>query len=187
MTPTWPLTPLFLKSHLWLSEYYCVNVPCKYIEVCGYTYSVQKLKATGQWPIWPLNNNGPHISKLRSHVRLYRRIYIASNSHKNTSKHVHRPTVIIFFKNLNQRSMTPKWPLTPTLMRSHVWLNPRISVSTSHGNTLMYADTVITFAKLTTRYSHIHTDRMSDHIWSHSKLSSGKTKISIIAGITRIF
>ena len=31
-----------------------------------------------------------------------------------------------FFKNLNQRSFTPRWPLTPCLLRSHVWLYPRI-------------------------------------------------------------
>ena len=31
-----------------------------------------------------------------------------------------------FFKNLNQRSLTPRWPLTPHLLRSHVWLYPRI-------------------------------------------------------------
>ena len=31
-----------------------------------------------------------------------------------------------FSKNLNQRSLTPRWPLTPCLLRSHVWLYPRI-------------------------------------------------------------
>ena len=40
-----------------------------------------------------------------------------------------------FFKNLNQRSFTPRWPLTPCLLRSHVWHYPRIIVSKSHGNT----------------------------------------------------
>ena len=48
-------------------------------------------------------------------------------------------------KNLNQRSLTPRWPLTLHLLRSHVWLYPRIIVSKSHGNTLMYVDTVINF------------------------------------------
>ena len=52
-----------------------------------------------------------------------------------------------FFKNLNQRSLTPIWPLTPHLLRSHVWLYPRIIVSKTHGNTTMYVDTVINFAK----------------------------------------
>ena len=69
---------------------------------------------------------------------------------KNTSKYV--DTLTLFSKNLNQRSLTPRWPLTPCLLRSHVWLYPRIIVSKSHGNTSMYVDTVINFANY-----HIHT------------------------------
>ena len=38
----------------------------------------------------------------------------------STSKYVY--TVILFFKNLNQRTLTPRWPLTQHLLRSHVWL-----------------------------------------------------------------
>ena len=80
-------------------------------------------------------------------------------------------TLTLFSKNLNQRSLTPRWPLTPCLLRSHVWLYPRIIVSKSHDNTSMYVDTVINFAKY-----HIHTHttyilhttyRMSDHIVSY--------------------
>ena len=69
---------------------------------------------------------------------------------ENTSKYV--DTLTLFSKNLNQRSLTPRWPLTPCLLRSHVWLYPRIIVSKSHDNTSMYVDTVINFAKY-----HIHT------------------------------
>ena len=69
-----------------LPKDYCVQVPQKYIKVCGYSDP--------------------------------------------------------FFKNLNQRSLTPRWPLTPCLFRSHVWLYPRIIVFKSHGNTSMYVDTV---------------------------------------------
>ena len=69
---------------------------------------------------------------------------------ENTSKYV--DTLTLFSKNLNQRSLTPRWPLTPCLLRSHVWLYPRIIVSKSHGNTSMYVDTVINFANY-----HIHT------------------------------
>ena len=75
-----------------------------------------------------------------------------------------------FSKNLNQRSLTPRWPLTPCLLRSHVWLYPRIIVSKSHGNTSMYVDTVINFANYHIHtYIHIlHTTyRMSDHIVSY--------------------
>ena len=61
-----------------------------------------------------------------------------------------------FFKNLTQRSLTPWWPLTPHLLRSHVWLYPRIIVSKSHGNTSMYVDTVINFAKLPHTYIHTY-------------------------------
>ena len=64
-----------------------------------------------------------------------------------------------FSKNLNQRSLTPRWPLTPCVLRSHVWLYPRIIVSKSHDNTSMYVDTVINFAKY-----HIHTHTTYIHI-----------------------
>ena len=43
--------------------------------------------------------------------------------------------------------MTPRWPLTPLLLRSHVWLYPSILVSTSHENTSKYVDTVTLFQK----------------------------------------
>ena len=71
----------------------------------------------------------------------------------------------LFCKKLNQRSLTPRWPSTPHLLRSHVWLNPRIIVSKSHENTSKYVDTVTLFAKtyiLRTTCTH----RMSDHIVS---------------------
>ena len=90
---------------------------------------------------------------------------------ENTSKYV--DTLTLFSKNLNQRSLTPRWPLTPCLLRSHVWLYPRIIVSKSHDNTSMYVDTVINFAKYhihTHTYYILHTHttyRMSDHIVSY--------------------
>ena len=97
-------------------------------------------------PRWPLT-----LSLLRSHVWLYPRI-IVFKSHENTSKCVDIVGQWPFFKNLNQRSLTPRWPLTSCLLRSHVWLYPRIIVSKSHGNTSTYVDTVINFVKY-----HIHT------------------------------
>ena len=39
-----------------------------------------------------------------------------------------------FSKNLTKRSVTPRWPLTPLLLRSQVWHYPRIIVSKSHEN-----------------------------------------------------
>ena len=74
-----------------------------------------------------------------------------------------------FSKNLNQKSLTPTWPLTPCLLRSHVWLYPRIIVSKSHDNTSMYVDTVINLANYHIHtHVHIHTTyRMRDHIVSY--------------------
>ena len=74
-----------------------------------------------------------------------------------------------FFKNLNQRSWTPRWPLTSHLLRSHVSLYPRIIMSKSHGNTSMYVDTVINFAKYhTLRTYYIHITYYVQNEWSHS-------------------
>ena len=75
-----------------------------------------------------------------------------------------------FFKNLNKRSLISRWtliPHDPHLLRSYVWLYPRIIVSKSHGNTSMYVDTVIDFAKYHIHTTYIHTTyTMSDHIVS---------------------
>ena len=49
--------------------------------------------------------------------------------------------------------MTFRWPLTPHMLISHVWLYPRIIVSNSHGNTLKYVDTVTIFQKLNQKVS----------------------------------
>ena len=74
-------------------------------------------------------------------------------------------TLTLFFpKTWNQRSLTPRWPLTPCLLKSHVWLYPRIIVSKSHGNTSMYVDTMINFAKWP------HTTYYVQNEWSHSLL-----------------
>ena len=89
---------------------------------------------------------------------------------ENTSKYV--DTLTLFSKNLNQRSLTPRWPLTPCLLRSHVWLYPRIIVSKSHDNTSMYVDTVINFAKyhIHTYTYYVHTTYYVQNELSHSLL-----------------
>ena len=105
-----------LKDH-------CVQVPWKYVKVCGYSVLFYKhLNQRSLTPRWPLTP-----SLLRSHVWLYSRI-IVSKSHENTSKYV---DTVNFFINLNQMSLTPRWPLTPHLLRSNVWLYLRITVSKS--------------------------------------------------------
>ena len=68
-----------------------------------------------------------------------------------------------FAINLKQRSLTPRWPLTPHLLRSHVWLYPRIIVSKSHENTSKYVDTVTLFAKTWTK-GHWPLDDLWPHI-----------------------
>ena len=71
-----------------------------------------------------------------------------------------------FCKNLNhQRSLTPSWPVTPHLLRSHVWLYPRIIVSKSHENTLKYVDTVTLFAKTWTKGQWPLDDLWPDICW----------------------
>ena len=96
----WPLDDLWPTSVevlcVTLPKDHCVQVPWKYIKVCGYSDFFCK-------------------------------------------------------KNLNQRSLTPRWPLTPHLLRSHVWLYPRIIVFKSHENTSKYVDTVNLFAKTRTK------------------------------------
>ena len=144
-----------------LPKDHCVQVPWKYIKVCGYSDPFCKnLNQRSVTPRWPLT---PHL--LRSYVWLYPRI-IVSKSYENTSKCV--DTVTFFAKkNLNQRSLTPRWPLTPHLLRSHVWLYPRIIVSKSHENTLKYVDTVNLFAKTWTK-GHWPLDDLWPHIcWGH--------------------
>ena len=86
-----------------LPKNHCVQVPWKYIKVCGYSDYFSKTltkrsmtQITPRWPLTPL--------QLRSHVQLCPRI-IVSNSYKNTSKHV--DTVTFFFKTLAKG----QWPL----------------------------------------------------------------------------
>ena len=69
-----------------------------------------------------------------------------------------------FVKNLNQRSLTPRWPLTPSLLRLHVWLSPRIIVSKSHENTSKYVD-IVTFLSKTWTKGHWPLDDLWLHIF----------------------
>ena len=72
-----------------------------------------------------------------------------------------------FFKSLNQRSLTPRWPLTPSLLRSHVWLYPRMIVSKSHENTSKYVDRMTLFSKTWTE-GHWPLDDLWPYIcWGH--------------------
>ena len=110
-------------------------------------------------PRWPLTQ---HL--LRSHVWLYPRI-IVSKSHGNTSMYVDTVINFAILQITNQRSPTPKWPLTPHLLRSYVWWYPRIIVSKSHENTSKYVDTVNLFAKTWTKGHWPLDDRWPHICW----------------------
>ena len=72
-----------------------------------------------------------------------------------------------FFKNLNQRSLTPIWPLTQVCW-DHVWVYPRIIVSKSHENISKYLDTVTLFQKKTWIKGHWTLDDLWSHVyWGH--------------------
>ena len=86
---------------------------------------------------------------------------------ENTSKYV--DTLTLFSKNLNQRSLTPRWPLTPCLLRSHVWL-PKdhcVQVPWQYINVCGYSDQ---FCKIPHTYIHVHTTYYVQNEWSHSLL-----------------
>ena len=146
-----------------LPKDHCVQVPWKYVKVCGYSdLFCKKTWTKGHWPLddlwthicWGHRCDSTQGSLCPSPMKIHQNMWI----------------VTLFAKKLNQRSLTHRWPLTPHLLRSHVWLYPRIIVSKFYGNTSMYVVTVINFANY-----HIHTHttyilrttyRMSDDIVS---------------------
>ena len=100
MTSRWHLTPLLLRSHVWL---YTRIIASKSHKICPSMWIQWPLfKNKGQrslTPRWPLT---PRL--LRSHVWLYPRI-IVSKSHENLSKYV--DTMTLFAKTWTKGH----WPL----------------------------------------------------------------------------
>ena len=143
-----------------LPKDHCVQVPWKYIKVCGYSDPFGKnLNQRSVTPRWPLT---PHL--LRSYVCSTQGSLCPSPMKIHQSMWIQWP---FLQKNLNQRSLTPRWPLTPNLLRSHVWLYPRIIVSMSHENTSKYVDTVNLFAKTWSK-GHWPLDDLWPHAcWGH--------------------
>ena len=149
-----------------LPKDHCVQVSWKYIKACGYSDLFSKPWTKSHWPLdglWPQVFWGHMCDSTQGSL-------CPSLMKIHQSVWIQRP----FFKNLNQRSLTPRWPLTSCLLRSHVWLYPRVIVSKSHGNTSMFVDTMINFAKyhiLHTTYIHtyyiLHTYYVQNE-WSHS-------------------
>ena len=154
MTPRWPLTPHLLRSSVWFYPRIIVSKShkntSKYVDTVTF-FTKKNLNQGGGH--WPLDDLWPHIcwghmcvTLPKDHCVQVPWKYIKVCGYSDP-----------FCKNLNQRSLTPRWPLTPHLLRSHVWLYPRIIVSKSHGNTSMYVDTVINFANYHMYTYYIHT------------------------------
>ena len=75
---------------------------------------------------------------------------------------------LTLYQNMNQRSLTPRWPLTPSLLRSHVWHYPRIIVCKSHENTAKYVDTVTFFCSKPLSKGHWLLDDLWPQVcWGH--------------------
>ena len=138
-----------------------IQVPWKDVKVCGYSDPLKKKKNLNQSSLTPRWHLTPSL--LRSHVLLYLRTiqfpwkYIQVCGYSDP-----------FFKDFNQRSLTARWPLTPRLLRPHVWVYPKIIVFKSHGNTSMYVNTVINFAKFHILYTNILHTYYIQNEWPHS-------------------
>ena len=133
-------------------------------------HNLQTIPILTSWHIHITRRFSNHESRLLSRSHTFA-IIVILDLKIHQSMWIHWP---FFSKNLNQRSLTPRWPLTPCLLRSHVWLYPRIIVYKSHDNTSMYVDTVISFAKYhihthTTYILVLHTYYVQNE-WSHSLL-----------------
>ena len=149
MAPRWHSTPRLLRAHVWL---YLRIIVSKFQEntskcnVCGYSdLFFSKTWTKGHWPIddlWPQVCWGHMCDSTQG--------YLYPSPMKIQSTWIQWPLC----QKLKPKKVIDlsRLPLTPCLLRSHVWLYPRITVSRSNGNTSIYVDTVINFAKY-----HIHT------------------------------
>ena len=135
MTLRWPLAPTSVEiTCVTRPKGHCIQVPWKYVKVCGYSgdlFFFSKTWTTGHWPLddlWPQVCWG----------------YMCDSTQGSLCP---SPMKI-------QQSMWIQWTFSKTWTKGHwplddlVWLYPRTIVSKSHGNTSMYVDTVINFAKL---------------------------------------
>ena len=87
---------------------------------------------------------------------------------------------LFFQKTWTKGHLTPRWPLTPSLLRSHAWLYPRITVSKSHENTSKYVDTVTLFFQnlnqrsLTPRWP-LNPHLLRSHMWLYPRIIVSKS------------
>ena len=164
----WPLDDLW-PNICWevlcvtLPKDHCVQVPWEYIYVCGYMDQFCKWPTKGHWlldDLWPhicwgLMCDSTQGSLCPSPMKIHQSMWMQW------------PFFFEKKKNLNQRSLMPRWPLTPHLLRSHVWLYPRIIVSKSHENTSKYVDTVTLFAKTWSKDHWPLDDLWPNICWGH--------------------
>ena len=122
---------------------------------------------------WPLDDLWPHICG--GHMCDSTQGSLCPKSHEHTSKYVDTVTFFCKKKTLNQRSLTPRWPLTPHLLRSHVWIYSRslCPAYKSHKNTSKYVDTVNLFAKTWTK-GHWPLDDLW-HVWLYPRIIVSKS------------
>ena len=171
----WPLDDNFDPTSVevtcvTLPKDHCVQVPWEYINVCGYSDQFCKLPTKGHWP----------LDDLWLHICRGLMCGSTQGSLCPSPMEIHQSMWIQWpflqkKKNLNQTSLTPRWPLTPHLFRSHVWLYPRIIVSKSHENTSKYVDTVNLIAKtwnqrsLTPRWP-LTPHLLRSHVWLYPRI-----------------
>ena len=160
LTPRWPLTPHLLRSHVWL--YPRIIVSKSHENTSKYVDTVNLFAKTWTKGHWPLDDLWPHIccshmcdstqgSLCPSPMKIHQSMWIQRT----------------FWLKLELKVIDPWWPLTPHLLRSQVWLYPRIIVSKSHESTSKYVDTVNLFAKTWTK-GHWPLDDLWPHIcWGH--------------------
>ena len=145
LTPRWLLTPRLLRSHVWLYPRIIVSKShentSKYVDTVTLFAKLEPKVIDPKMTFDPTSVEVTCVTLPKDHCVQVPWKYIKVCGYSDP-----------FCKNLNQRTLTPRWPLTPYLLRSHVWLYSRIIVSKPHGNTIMYVDIVINFANY-----HIHT------------------------------
>ena len=137
------MTPRTVKQPCRQGGSRTTSLAWKYIKVCAVTVFA-KTWTKGHWPLdglwrhicWGLMCDSTQGSLCPSPMKIHQSMWIQWP----------------FCKKLEpDGSLTPRWPLTPHLLRSHVWLYPMIIVSKSHENTSKYVDTVTLFAKTWTK------------------------------------
>ena len=85
------------------------------------------------------------------------------------------------FKNLNQRSLTPRWTLTLCLLTSHAWLYPRIilpkTVPWQYIKVCGYKDPLfknLNPRSLTPRW-HLTPSMLKSHVWLYPRIIASKS------------